>query len=98
MSNEPNKRISLAGRTILVTGASSGLGRHFAGMLAAEGAHVAAAARRVEALDQLKAEIEAAGGRCRVVPMDVTDAAGVRNAVAALAKDGPIHGLVNCSG
>jgi NAD(P)-dependent dehydrogenase (short-subunit alcohol dehydrogenase family) len=97
MSHAQDK-LAVAGRTILVTGASSGIGRHFAHMLATEGAYVAAAARRVEALDKLKAEIEHAGGRCRVVPMDVTDAAGVRDAVAALAKDGPIHGLVNCSG
>lgn len=92
------KQGSLAGRTVLVTGASSGIGRHLAGMLAREGALVAAVARRAEALEALKAEIEAAGGRCLTFPVDVTDAAGVRSAVAALAKDGPIHGLVNCSG
>jgi NADP-dependent 3-hydroxy acid dehydrogenase YdfG len=49
----------LNGKTVLVTGASSGLGRHFAAMLAGQGAQVVAAARRAEALETLCAEIAA---------------------------------------
>lgn len=61
-------------KVALVTGASSGLGRRFALTLAAHGADVVAAARRTDRLTDLAAEIEAAGGRCHPVALDVTDA------------------------
>ena len=67
----------LNGRTALVTGASSGLGRHFARTLAVHGAAVALAARRVERLEALAEEIRDAGGTAYAVPMDVTDAGSV---------------------
>ena len=67
----------LSGRTALVTGASSGLGRHFARTLAAHGAAVALAARRVERLEALASEIRDAGGAAHPVRMDVTDAGSV---------------------
>ena len=67
----------LNGRTALVTGASSGLGRHFARTLAAHGATVALAARRVERLEALANEIRDAGGAAHPVRMDVTDARSV---------------------
>jgi NAD(P)-dependent dehydrogenase (short-subunit alcohol dehydrogenase family) len=90
---------SLAGRTALVTGASSGLGRHFAKVLAAAGASVAIAARRVDRLDQLAGEISAAGGKAAAVAMDVTDPASVRAAFdAAQEALGPIGILVNNAG
>ena len=65
----------LSGRTALVTGASSGLGVRFARILAAAGARVVLAARRVDRLQGLKAEIEAAGGQAFAVAMDVADEA-----------------------
>lgn len=71
----------LAGRSALVTGASSGLGRHFAGVLAAHGARVAIAARRLEKLADAVADIEGAGGQAVAVEMDVTDATSVRAAL-----------------
>ena len=55
--------IDLSGKTALVTGASSGLGARFAKVLAAAGATVALAARRVERLKELRAEIDGAGRR-----------------------------------
>lgn len=68
---------ALDGQVALVTGASSGLGRHFAALLARAGANVVVTARRSDKLRDLVAEIEAAGGRAHAVSMDVTDAAGV---------------------
>lgn len=70
----------LAGKTALVTGASSGLGAHFARVLAGQGAAVTVAARRVDRLESLCAEIAAAGGSAKAVAMDVTDAASVAQA------------------
>lgn len=91
--------IDLTGRTALVTGASSGLGRHFAGVLAKVGARVALAARRTDVLTETKAAIEAAGGTALVVAMDVTDAGSVSAAVAqAWDGLGRIDILVNNAG
>ena len=72
---------ALAGRTALVTGASSGLGRHFALLLASHGAEVMAAARRAEALAAVVAEIRSRGGRARAISLDVQDAKSVDDAV-----------------
>ncbi len=89
----------LTGRIALVTGASGGLGRHFADVLARAGAAVAIAARRRERLDIAVREIVAEGGRAAAVACDVTDAASVRAAVAAAeAALGPIDILVNNAG
>lgn len=84
----------LAGRRAVVTGASSGLGAHFAAVLAAAGAEVTLAARRVEALDAVRAGIAAAGGRAGAARLDVTDAASV----AALFGDAPFDIVVNNAG
>jgi NAD(P)-dependent dehydrogenase (short-subunit alcohol dehydrogenase family) len=90
---------ALNGRTALVTGASSGLGRHFAAVLCAAGAKVALAARRVERLEAVQAELEEAGGTTVAVAMDVTDRASVDSAVAkATAALGPIDILINNAG
>lgn len=75
----------LEGRTALVTGASSGLGRHFARTLAAAGAAVAVAARRTDKLASLVDEIVTEGGRAHAVALDVTDAASVHAAFDAIA-------------
>jgi NAD(P)-dependent dehydrogenase (short-subunit alcohol dehydrogenase family) len=92
-------KFDLAGRIALVTGASGGLGRHFADVLARAGAAVAIAARRREQLDIAVREIAAEGGRAAAVTCDVSDAASVRAAVAAAeAALGPIDILVNNAG
>ncbi len=91
--------IDLSGRVALVTGASSGLGAQFARALAAAGAGVVLAARRIERLKTLRAEIEAADGDAHVVGMDVTDLTSIRAAVAhAETEMGTIDILINNSG
>ncbi len=89
----------LRGRVVLVTGASSGLGRHFAQLAARHDATVVAAARRGDALATLVADIAAAGGRAHAVALDVRDPASVERAVAdALTAAGRIDVLVNNAG
>jgi NAD(P)-dependent dehydrogenase (short-subunit alcohol dehydrogenase family) len=91
--------IDLSGRVALVTGASSGLGAQFARTLAGAGAGVVLAARRIERLKTLRAEIEGAGGDAHVVRLDVTDPDSIAAAVAhAETEMGSIDILVNNSG
>jgi NAD(P)-dependent dehydrogenase (short-subunit alcohol dehydrogenase family) len=62
----------LSGQVALVTGAGSGLGRRFANVLAQQGATVFACGRRADRLQQVRSEIEAQGGTCHPLPLDVT--------------------------
>jgi len=92
-------QIDLSGRVAFVTGASSGLGAQFARVLSRAGAGVVLAARRIERLKTLRAELEAEGGDAHVVGLDVTDPASIRAAVAhAETEMGAIDILVNNSG
>ena len=91
--------IDLSGRVAFVTGASSGLGEQFARTLAAAGAGVVLAARRLERLKTLRADIESQGGDAHVVALDVTDPDSIKAAVAhAETEMGAIDILVNNSG
>ncbi|QET02068.1 MULTISPECIES: SDR family oxidoreductase [Cupriavidus] len=91
--------INLEGKVAFVTGASSGLGTRFATVLAAAGAKVVLASRRVDRLKELRAAIEADGGSAHVVGLDVTDFDSIRSAVAhAETEAGSIDILVNNSG
>ena len=91
--------ISLHGKTALVTGASSGLGQHFARVLANAGAKVVLAARRLDRLQQVEAEIRAEGGQAFAVALDVTDRASITKAFdAAEVALGPVTILVNNAG
>ncbi|MDJ0922882.1 MAG: SDR family oxidoreductase [Henriciella sp.] len=86
----------LSGKTALVTGASSGLGAHFARVLATAGATVVLAARRLDKLEALKTEIEASGGHANAVQMDVTSPESVTAAFEQIAT--PCDIVVNNSG
>ncbi len=90
---------SFDGEIALVTGASGGLGRHFAMTLAAAGARVAVASRRKNRLDGLAQEIEDSGGKAFAVTLDQTDSASVAAAVEQIESGfGPIEILVNNAG
>ena len=89
----------LKGRTALVTGASSGLGARFAIILAAAAANVVLAARRMDQLAALQAQIEAAGGKAIAVAMDVTDEASTIAAYdAAEAAFGTVDTIIANAG
>jgi 3-oxoacyl-[acyl-carrier protein] reductase len=84
---------------ILITGASQGLGRQFARVLAAHGAAVVLAARQIGKLKSLEEEIRGRGGRAAAVAMDVTDTASIAGAIdAAEAALGPVTVLINNAG
>lgn len=89
----------LTGQVALVTGASSGIGRHLAELLAAAGAKVALAARRVDRLAEAAREIESAGGQGLPIACDVTRSDSVAAAVAKAETDlGALTILVNNAG
>src|SRR3989442_9857266 len=90
---------SIAGRTALVTGAASGMGRATAQLFADEGARVAVSDRDAAGVERVVAEITGAGGSAAGFPADVSEPAQV----AALARDvrdrlGPIDILINNAG
>ena len=86
-------------RHALVTGASSGLGRHFASVLAEAGAQVTVAARREAQLAQTVKEIVASGAQAHAVRLDVTDAGSVEQAFAAAEERlGPVTIVINNAG
>jgi NAD(P)-dependent dehydrogenase (short-subunit alcohol dehydrogenase family) len=89
----------LSGRVALVTGASQGLGRRFARVLAGHGAALGLAARQLDKLAPLEREIAGSGGRVASVALDVTDRSSIERAVAALESAlGPIDLLINNAG
>jgi 3-oxoacyl-[acyl-carrier protein] reductase len=91
--------MKLEGRVALVTGASQGIGHACALALAREGASVAVAARNREKLDELVAEIAAAGGKSAAFVIDVSDEAQVKSGIkSAIGQYGKIDILVNNAG
>jgi len=91
--------LTLKARNALITGASSGLGEHFAHALARAGATVALAARRQESLERVRKDIEAKGHTAMALAMDVTDSTSVAAAFSQVAdRLGKIDILVNNAG
>lgn len=88
----------LDGRVVLVTGASSGLGTHFAQLLASVGARVAVAARRADKLQAVVDGITAAGGQARALSLDVSNATSVRACFDELASWGAPDVVINNAG
>ncbi len=94
-----SKRFDLSGKVALVTGASSGLGVHFARTLAEAGASVAIAARRADRLASLQAELQQDGARAVAVDLDVQSAESIAAAFDKVeAALGPVDVLVNNAG
>ncbi|HTV15907.1 MAG TPA: 3-oxoacyl-[acyl-carrier-protein] reductase [Acidobacteriaceae bacterium] len=90
---------ALAGKTALVTGASQGIGRACALALASAGARVALAARNESKLNEVAAEIAAAGGSVAVFPLDIASEESIKAcAKAAIAHFGSVEILVNNAG
>ncbi|MFZ5625456.1 MAG: SDR family oxidoreductase [Gemmatimonadota bacterium] len=93
---DPFRPDLLAGKTTIITGGGTGLGRSMALRLAGLGARVAVLGRRPEPLSETVAAIRAAGGTAVGVPADVRDPASVRNAFDVVeAELGPVNQLIN---
>ena len=91
--------VSLEGKTAVVTGASSGIGRAIAERLGSEGARVYLAGRSAEPMEESRARIEDAGGEAEVVTIDVRDVAAVRGLVDRAVEDtGRLDVMVNNAG
>lgn len=92
-------QFDLSGRTVLITGASSGIGARFAKIVSECGANVVLAARRVDLLESLQSDIENKGGQALAVAMDATDEASTKAAYdAAEAKFGIVDSIVSNAG
>ncbi|MDP6862114.1 MAG: SDR family NAD(P)-dependent oxidoreductase [Acidimicrobiales bacterium] len=99
MSDMPNFSTDLSGQTAFITGTTSGLGYRFAQVLAACGASVAIAGRRVERLEALAEELRNTGAKVLPVPLDVTDTNALFASVDQVEKElGPVQILVNNAG
>lgn len=94
-----HERLTLKGKVVLVTGASSGLGAHFSKVLAKAGARVLVSGRRQDRLERLASTISGDQGDALMLPMDVTDADSIRHAIDySNEKAGPVTVLVNNAG
>lgn len=97
--NEREEPMKIGGRTAIITGASSGIGRAIATKLAGHGAKVALVARRAEGLNAVVDEIGSGNGVAIAIRCDVSDSLGVRSAKAEIHRQlGPIDILVNAAG
>jgi len=90
---------NIAGKTVIITGCSSGMGAAAARHVASQGANVVIAARRLDKLEALAGEITEAGGHALPIAVDVTDRDGMLKMVSTVVKEfGHIDVLVNNAG
>lgn len=94
----PMERFRLDGQLALVTGASSGIGRHCSQLLASVGAKVALASRRIDQLESLVKIIEQHGGSAKAFALDVTNDASVKACFDAIAQWGTPSIVINNAG
>lgn len=96
VDRNPFRQGLLEGRTLLITGGGTGLGRSMALKCAGLGAKIAVVGRREEPLKTTVGDIERAGGQAAFAPCDVRDSGSVRSALDALEETlGPINSLIN---
>jgi NAD(P)-dependent dehydrogenase (short-subunit alcohol dehydrogenase family) len=94
-----NIRRVAAGKVVVITGASSGIGRAVAGALAGAGATIIGVARGVEKLEEMKAEVEAQGGTVHLYPTDLSDPGACKAMLEkVIAEHGGIDVLINNAG
>jgi NAD(P)-dependent dehydrogenase (short-subunit alcohol dehydrogenase family) len=99
MATNPLDRFRLDGKTVAITGASSGIGHHFAGVLASVGAQVVLGARRIDPIAARVEELRSAGARAIGVALDVRDGTSVAAFLdAAWTEFGSLDVLVNNAG
>ena len=97
--NAQTDRFSLQGKTALITGAGSGFGAHFAGVLAGAGAKVACAARRADRLEAVVAQLQEQGATAFACTVDISDRASINKAYDAVEQAlGGVDILVNNAG
>jgi len=99
MASSPLDRFRLDGKTAAITGASSGFGSHFAGVLAAAGARVVLGARRTDKIEARVAELRGAGAQAVGAPLDVLDSTSLERFLdRAWDEFGSLDVLVNNAG
>ncbi|HEX5789447.1 MAG TPA: SDR family oxidoreductase [Woeseiaceae bacterium] len=98
MTNDHHRPARMAGKTALVTGGGSGIGKAICLRLGGEGARVLVLDRDSAAADSVVADIAGAGGRAAAYTCDVGDHDGVKTVVGGMLGEGVIDILVNCAG
>lgn len=96
--SHPTPAFDLAGKTALVFGASKGIGRSTAVLLAARGAHVIALARSEAPLKALAEEVSSTGGKLTPQTIDLDDLDGLKATLDMILKDGPVHIVIHNTG